>query len=137
MTLLSREPDLPFDFPAKDGGMGQPLILGEEAKQRGLLGIWRPFSHFEIFDWSLPLFRLFSRLIAGKIPPSIVSSQSNSRLDQVLASVCVNCPVCRHARKTQAGTAFSFVKKVEGSLCPFCRAYERVYGRKSHEPKPV
>jgi hypothetical protein len=25
------------------------------------------------------------------------------------------------------------VKKIEATLCPFCRAYERVYGRKAHE----
>jgi hypothetical protein len=25
------------------------------------------------------------------------------------------------------------VKQIESSLCPFCRAYERVYGRKAHE----
>jgi hypothetical protein len=27
------------------------------------------------------------------------------------------------------------VKKIEARLCPFCRAYERVYGRKAHEPR--
>jgi hypothetical protein len=25
------------------------------------------------------------------------------------------------------------VKKIEAKLCPFCRAYERVCGRKAHE----
>jgi hypothetical protein len=25
------------------------------------------------------------------------------------------------------------VKKIESKICPFCRAYERVYGRKAHE----
>ena len=29
-----------------------------------------------------------------------------------------------------------FVRHIEGSLCPYCRAYERVYGRKAHEPVP-
>jgi len=28
---------------------------------------------------------------------------------------------------------FWFVKMVEGRLCPQCRAYEKVYGRKAHE----
>ncbi len=32
-------------------------------------------------------------------------------------------------------TQTSLVKTCEG-LCPFCRAYEKVYGRKSHEPIP-
>lgn len=55
-------------------------------------------------------------------------------MDRALARVCANCPVCRHARRRQAGAAFWLVKTVEGSVCPFCRAYERVHGRKSHEP---
>ncbi len=56
-----------------------------------------------------------------------------SYLDRALTVVCLNCPVCRHARKTQEGPVFSFVKKVEGSICPFCQAYERVHGRKSYQ----
>jgi len=54
--------------------------------------------------------------------------------DRTLAKFCISCPVCRHARKKQQGAAFWFVKKIEGDLCPFCKAYERVYGRKSHQP---
>lgn len=57
-----------------------------------------------------------------------------SRLDRTLARVCVNCPVCRRARRTQKGAAFELVRRVESRVCPFCRAYERVYGRKAHEP---
>ena len=53
--------------------------------------------------------------------------------DRALAKVCLNCPACRRARKKQTGAAYWLVQKVEGSVCPFCRAYERVYGRKSHE----
>ena len=56
-----------------------------------------------------------------------------SSFDQTLASVCVNCPVCRHARRRQGGVAFRLVKRVETKSCPFCRAYERVYGCKAHE----
>jgi len=48
----------------------------------------------------------------------------------------MNCRVCAHARRKQKGLAFRLVKSVEESLCPFCRAYERVYGRKAHEPLP-
>ena len=57
-----------------------------------------------------------------------------SERDRQLAKVCVSCPVCKHARKTQKGAAFWFVQKIESDLCPFCKAYERVYGRKSHQP---
>jgi hypothetical protein len=55
--------------------------------------------------------------------------------DMALASVCLRCPVCRNARKKQAGAAYWLVRRVENRVCPFCRAYNRVYGRKSHEPE--
>lgn len=54
--------------------------------------------------------------------------------DRAMARLCLQCPVCSHARKKQRGLAFFFVKRIEGSICPNCRAYERVYGRKAHEP---
>lgn len=54
--------------------------------------------------------------------------------DRSLASVCENCPVCRQARNRQKGAAYRFVRTVEEGLCPFCKAYERVHGRKAHEP---
>jgi hypothetical protein len=54
--------------------------------------------------------------------------------DRALAKVCGHCPVCRHARKRQKGAAYRFVRTMEEGLCPFCNAYERVYGRKAHEP---
>lgn len=44
----------------------------------------------------------------------------------------MNCPVCRCARRKQSGLAFQLVKQVETKVCPFCRAYARVYGQKSH-----
>lgn len=56
-----------------------------------------------------------------------------SALDRVLAKVCECCPVCRHARYHQHGFVYNFVKNVEQDICPFCRAYERVHGRKAHE----
>lgn len=64
------------------------------------------------------------------MPPSAASV---SKLDRALARVCVKCPVCRRARKQQAGAAFWMVRTVESKVCPFCRAYERVNGRKAHE----
>jgi len=54
--------------------------------------------------------------------------------DRALAQKCLECPVCNHARKTQRGLAFWFVKTIEGSFCPSCKAFEKVYGRKAHEP---
>lgn len=56
--------------------------------------------------------------------------------DRELAQQCVNCPVCKSARVKQRGFAFWFVKFLEGGICPACKAYEKVYGRKAHEPVP-
>jgi hypothetical protein len=53
--------------------------------------------------------------------------------DRQLAEQCLKCPVCNHARATQRGFAFWFVKTIEGGMCPACKAYEKVYGRKAHE----
>jgi hypothetical protein len=51
-----------------------------------------------------------------------------------MANFCRSaCPVCKQARKKQNGLAYRFVKNVEDGVCPFCKAYERVYGKKSHE----
>ena len=57
-----------------------------------------------------------------------------SEMDRKLAKICLICPVCNHARKKQEGLAFKFVQNIEGNLCPFCKAYERVYGKKAHQP---
>ena len=56
--------------------------------------------------------------------------------DREMARKCVECKVCDRARVTQRGFAFVFVKFIEGGICPFCKAYEKVYGRKAHEPVP-
>jgi len=53
--------------------------------------------------------------------------------DRNMAQRCVTCPVCKHARNKQSGLAYWFVKNIENKLCPFCQAYERVYGKKAHE----
>ena len=57
--------------------------------------------------------------------------------DRLLAAKCRACPVCRTARRAQRGLLFWFVKRLEGGLCPACKAYEKVYGRKAHEPDAV
>ena len=63
-----------------------------------------------------------------------MSASNASAFDKTLAGVCAKCPVCRRARRRQRGLAFQLVQIVEARLCPFCRAYERVHGRKAHEP---
>lgn len=55
--------------------------------------------------------------------------------DRELARRCAACPVCRIARVKQRGFAFWFVQQVEAGICPYCTAYEKVYGRKAHEPE--
>jgi hypothetical protein len=55
-------------------------------------------------------------------------------LDLKLAAVCLRCPACRRARKRQRGILFQLVRRVESRFCPFCKAYERVHGRKAHAP---
>lgn len=58
-----------------------------------------------------------------------------SEKDRKMAEVCVTCQVCKRARDRQSGFSFWLVKLVEGGLCPYCKAYEKVYGRKAHEPR--
>jgi transposase-like protein len=48
------------------------------------------------------------------------------------AKVCEGCPVCKKARRDQKGIAYLFVRFLEGGVCPYCQAYERVNGRKAH-----
>jgi len=54
--------------------------------------------------------------------------------DRQNAQKCLECPVCKRARKNQKGIFYWFVRKIEGDKCPYCQAYEKVYGKKAHEP---
>ncbi|MBN1259983.1 MAG: hypothetical protein JXB35_04805 [Anaerolineae bacterium] len=54
--------------------------------------------------------------------------------DRKKAEFCKTCPICAHARKRQRGLAFWFVKTIESGMCPYCQAFEKVYGKKAHEP---
>jgi len=54
--------------------------------------------------------------------------------DRKLAQQCIECPVCTRARRKQKGIAYLFVRFLERGVCPACKAYEKVYGRKAHEP---
>ena len=56
--------------------------------------------------------------------------------DRSMAQKCLECLACSRAREKQRGIVFWFVRAIEGNLCPYCKAYERVYGRKAHEPIP-
>ncbi|MFB0553830.1 MAG: hypothetical protein ACETWQ_11010 [Phycisphaerae bacterium] len=56
--------------------------------------------------------------------------------DRGRAKQCLECFLCKRAREKQKGLAFWFVKKVESGFCPACKAYEKVYNRKAHEPIP-
>jgi len=57
--------------------------------------------------------------------------------DRKKAAFCVKCPICSRARDKQRGVAYWFVSKVEEGVCPSCKDYEKVYGRKAHEPVPA
>ncbi|MCP4607330.1 MAG: hypothetical protein GY845_01265 [Planctomycetes bacterium] len=63
-------------------------------------------------------------------------SNNITEKDIEMAQKCVECTVCDKARVIQKGFTYWFVKKIEGGLCPYCKAYERVYGKKAHEPNP-
>lgn len=54
--------------------------------------------------------------------------------DRQRAQRCQECKLCQRARTKQRGLAYWLVKKVEAGLCPYCKAYEKVHGRKAYEP---
>jgi hypothetical protein len=56
--------------------------------------------------------------------------------DRQMAQFCMDCAICGRARAKQKGLVFWFVKTIESGLCPYCQAYEKVHGRKAHEPLP-
>ena len=61
--------------------------------------------------------------------------QSITDKDRERAEFCATkCGGCKKARERQKGFVYWFVKFLEGGLCPYCKAYEKVYGRKAHEP---
>ena len=72
----------------------------------------------------------------GNEPPQTGSRGKITAQDRRLAKFCLSCPVCNHARRKQRGLLFWFVTRVESRFCPNGKAYERVHGRKSHEPLP-
>jgi uncharacterized protein CbrC (UPF0167 family) len=84
---------------------------------------------------SISISSIIPIIIYDEIPWEVsMESKPVSALTRAMAKVCVNCTVCRSARKNQKGFSYTFVKNIEGGLCPFCIAYEKVYGKKAHEP---
>lgn len=65
-----------------------------------------------------------------------MKTEAITEKDRAMAQQCLECGLCKRAREKQRGLAFWFVKILEDSLCPYCKAYERAYGRKAHEPIP-
>ena len=64
-----------------------------------------------------------------------MNEQTITDADKKKAEGCLKCPLCSHARAKQRGLAYWFVKKVEGGICPQCKAYEKVYKHgKVYEP---
>ncbi len=58
-----------------------------------------------------------------------------SKLTVKMARFCgKSCPSCKAARKKQKGFSYWFVKNIDSKVCPFCKAYEQVYGSKAYEP---
>jgi hypothetical protein len=57
-------------------------------------------------------------------------------IDQKLkkkADFCKNsCPLCVRARKKGKGMLYALVK-LESKVCPYCRAYKKVYGIPAYE----
>jgi len=56
-----------------------------------------------------------------------------SKRQKWMAQRCLQCTLCKYARKKQKGMLYT-IAKLESRICPFCRAYEKVYGKKSYEP---
>jgi len=67
----------------------------------------------------------------------MMNNETITDKDREKAPKCLECTLCKHAREKQRGIAFWFVKVIEDGLCPYCKAYGKVYGRKAHEPIPV
>jgi hypothetical protein len=64
-----------------------------------------------------------------------MESEAITKKDRWMAQRCAGCFLCTRARNKQKGMAFWLVKNIESRVCPFCRAYEKVYGRKAHQPQ--
>ncbi len=55
--------------------------------------------------------------------------------DRKLAQECIKCALCRDV-EDRNGMPQWLLSSIE-RLCPYRRAYEKVYGLKAHEARPV
>jgi hypothetical protein len=78
----------------------------------------------------------FNNKILKLVMEGIMDEVTITTEDKKLAESCLECPICKRARKKQKGFAYWFVKNIEDKFCPNCKAYFKVYGRKAHEPIP-
>jgi len=51
------------------------------------------------------------------------------------SSMSNRCPVYLYDRYWQKGVVFDFVMNIERDICPFCKAYGRIHGKKSNEKR--
>ena len=65
-----------------------------------------------------------------------MSDKTITDKDRSLAKQCMECDLCKKAREKQKGFVFWFVKWLDATICPACKAYEKVYGRKAYDPLP-
>ena len=65
-----------------------------------------------------------------------MNGKSITDKDRARAQKCMECLACVYARKKQKGLIFLLVKFFENKICPYCKAYKRVYGHDAHEPIP-
>lgn len=64
-------------------------------------------------------------------PREVQAMKKSERLIR-MAEFCKNqCPVCTRARRRGKGLLYALVK-LERRLCPYCRAYEKVYGKPAY-----
>ena len=64
-------------------------------------------------------------------PPA--DAEAFSDKDRRRAKKCLDCRICSYARRKQRGVVFWLIK-VENHICPYARAYRRVYGRGPLDP---
>jgi hypothetical protein len=106
---------------------GEMILCGVIADQAALMGVLN-----KLYRLNLPL------ISVNKINQKEFDKMENgTEKDLEMAQVCLNCTCCKIARQEQKGLVYSCVKGFAEDVCPFCQAYERVYGRKAHEPIPA
>jgi hypothetical protein len=66
-------------------------------------------------------------------PNHLEERMPHGKITKKLAHFCKHtCPVCTRAREKGKGVLYTVVR-LEEELCPACRSYKKVYGKKAHE----